>query len=594
MAGRRHGRFRRLDAFLVLIRPATAGGAGRSAAVAVALAVIVETMAGACGGAGHPLAVPIPARGSPGTAPPAGATGPAGSTGPDGPTRSTSPSSPAQPSIDRQIAAMPLEREAGQVLMSYAYGRTATDDRPDIVHANQLLSGVDTAAQLVSRWHVGGLLLLDHNPLDVRQPALSTENLASSSTAAGYISGMQAAAKAAGDPPLVVGVDQEGGTVQRLGPPLTAFPAQMTVGAASDATSLAREEGAAIGQELRAVGVTLDFAPVADVNSEPLNPVIGTRSFGDQPDAVAALTAAEVQGLAAGGVGATAKHFPGHGSTSIDSHYGLPTIAADRATLERRDLAPFRAAIAAAVPVVMLGHLLVPSLDSATPASLSGPVVSVLRNELHFDGVVATDGLFMAALQQRYSDDDIAVRALQAGADLLVQPASISTAIPAVVGAVRSGRLPKSRLDEAVRHLLVLKQFAPHAPAGRWNLQQHAQLALRIARAGVTVVGDPGRLLPLHSARVTGTSALATRLQVALAADGVADSAATTISVDDPAARARVQVAVGTPYVLGRAPADRTLVASYDSTPSSVQALADVLSGRARAVGRLPVALGPR
>lgn len=114
---------------------------------------------------------------------------------------------------------MPLEREAGQVFMSYAYGRTATDDRPDIVHANQLLSGVDTAAQLVSRWHVGGLLLLDHNPLDVRQPALSTENLASSSTAAGYISGMQAAAKAAGDPPLVVGVDQEGGTVQRLGPP---------------------------------------------------------------------------------------------------------------------------------------------------------------------------------------------------------------------------------------------------------------------------------------------------------------------------------------------------------------------------------------
>jgi len=578
VADRCHGRFRRIDAHFVLARPGFSRGAGRPRAGAALSAASVGFLAAACGGAGHPLATPSPVPDSSGTSS-AAALG--------------NPSHAVPSSVDRQISAMPLEREVGQVFMSYAYGRTATDAQPDMVHANQLLSGVDTAAQLVSRWHVGGLLLLDHNPLDVRQPTLSTNNLASSRSAAGFISGMQAASADGGDPPLLIGVDQEGGIVQRLGPPLTAFPAQMTVGAAPDGTSLARYEGLAIAQELRAMGVTLDFAPVADVNSNPANPVIGTRSFGDRPDAVAGLAAAEVRGLTAGGIAATAKHFPGHGSTSTDSHYGLPTVSADRATLERRDLAPFRTAVAASVPVVMLGHLLVPALDPTTPTSLSGPIVSLLRDDLHFGGVVATDGLFMAALRQRYPDDEIAVRALQAGVDLLVQPATISTAIPAVVAAVRSGRLPKRRLDDAVRHLLVLKRSLMSAPAGRWNLQQHAQLALTIARHGITVAADPRRLLPLHGAHVVGTSALATRLRVALAADGVQDGAATTISVDDPAVEARVQVEFGTPYALGRAPAGRTLVAAYDTSPASLQALADVLSGRTPAMGRLPVAIGP-
>jgi len=168
VADRCHGRFRRIDAHFVLARPGFSRGAGRPRAGAALSAASVGFLAAACGGAGHPLATPSLVPDSSGTSS-AAAPG--------------NPSHAVPSSVDRQISAMPLEREVGQVFMSYAYGRTATDAQPDMVHANQLLSGVDTAAQLVSRWHVGGLLLLDHNPLDVRQPTLSTNNLASSRAA---------------------------------------------------------------------------------------------------------------------------------------------------------------------------------------------------------------------------------------------------------------------------------------------------------------------------------------------------------------------------------------------------------------------------
>jgi len=359
--------------------------------------------------------------------------------------------------VDAQIAAMPLDREVGQVFMTYTYGRTATDDDATSVAANETLSGVRDGAELISRYHVGGLLLLDTNPLDNRQPTVETGTTDPNVTA-GYTASMQAAAAAAGDPPLLIGVDQEGGTVQRLSKPFPRFPEQALLGRQSDGVSLAQAQGTHLGQQLLPLGVDINFAPVADVLTNPADSAIGTRAFGTTASVVSPRVAAEVRGLGGAGVAATLKHFPGHGSTGVDSHIGLPVVTRSLAELQATDLPPFQAGIDAGAPLVMLGHLLVPAIDPNLPASLSSATVHLLRDQLHFDGVIVTDGLFMGALFGYGSPDQIAVQALRAGVDLLLQPRSLATSVPAVEVAVRSGALPKSRIDDAVRHLLLLKQ----------------------------------------------------------------------------------------------------------------------------------------
>ncbi|MFQ5689815.1 MAG: glycoside hydrolase family 3 protein, partial [Gemmatimonadota bacterium] len=236
----------------------------------------------------------------------------------------------------------------------------------------------------------------------------------------------------------------------------TEFPRPMAFGAIGD-ERFAFRLGRITGEEARAVGVQLDFAPVVDVNSNPANPIINTRSFGEDPEQVARLGAAFIRGARSAGLLTTAKHFPGHGDTRTDTHLELPVVPADRGRLDTLELVPFRRAIAAGVDAVMTAHVKVPAVlgPDAPPATLSRYFLTeVLRADLGFQGLVYTDALDMGAIVRRYGPGDAAVRALEAGADLLLMPADPLGAVDAVVAAVRSGRLTEARVDSSVRQLL--------------------------------------------------------------------------------------------------------------------------------------------
>ncbi|HWJ11440.1 MAG TPA: glycoside hydrolase family 3 N-terminal domain-containing protein [Nocardioides sp.] len=253
---------------------------------------------------------------------------------------------------------------------------------------------------------------------------------------------------------VLVATDEEGGDVTRLHRrDASPVPGPAVLGAVDDA-DLTRAVGVAVGAELAAVGIDLALGPVADVNSNPDNPVIGTRSFGARPDLVARHVAAWVAGLQSAGVAACVKHFPGHGDTAQDSHLTLPVLDADLATLEARELVPFAAAIDAGAAAVMTSHLVVPTVDPALPATLSRPVLALLRDGLGHDGVIVSDALDMAGASGGRSIPEAAVDALAAGVDLLCtgpdkEAALVRDIQSAIVEAVAGGRLPRARLAEA-------------------------------------------------------------------------------------------------------------------------------------------------
>lgn len=270
------------------------------------------------------------------------------------------------------------------------------------------------------------------------------------------------AAITAANPHAVVAVDEEGGDVSRLH---TLEPSPVlgaaALGGAAD-LRLTEAVGRWIGHELAAVGITLDLAPVADVNSDPDNPVIGTRSFGTDPADVAAHVSAWTRGLQATGVGACAKHFPGHGDTATDSHLALPRIDVDAQTLAERELVPFAAVVQAGIASVMTSHIVVPAIDPDRPATLSPVVLALLRDDLRFDGVIVSDALDMAGASAEHGIPEAAVLALTAGCDLLCigpdKPASIVEEVrDAVTAAVDEGRLPLARLIEAADRVRALR-----------------------------------------------------------------------------------------------------------------------------------------
>lgn len=311
---------------------------------------------------------------------------------------------------------------------------------------------------------------------------------------------LTAAVRAAG-PELLVGIDEEGGDVTRLDAARgSALPGNAALGVLDD-VALTEEVAAELGGRLRACGIDLNFAPVADVDTNPENPVIGVRSFGPDPDLAARHVSAFVAGQQRRGVAATAKHFPGHGGTSEDSHLTVPLLDVPVETIQRVELPPFRAAIKADVKVVMTAHVLVPALDRVRPATLSRPVVhGQLREELGFDGVVMTDGLDMHAISRTVGHADAGVQALLAGVDALcvggetTGPELLETMADALVDAVRSGRLPAERLAEAAGRVRALGRWArgtnasfvaPDAPKDALGGP-----AARAARSAVRAVGD--------------------------------------------------------------------------------------------------------
>ncbi|WP_431897378.1 glycoside hydrolase family 3 protein [Micromonospora haikouensis] len=348
----------------------------------------------------------------------------------------------------------------------------------------------------VLRWlgdGLGSVVLFARNIVDLDQVAALT------------------AALRAERPDVIVAIDEEAGDVTRIESGRgSSRPGNFALGAVDD-PQLTAEVARDLGRELASVGVTLDYAPDADVNSNPANPVIGVRAFGADPDLVARHTAAWVRGLQSGGVAACAKHFPGHGDTRVDSHHDLPRIGGSRAQLDAAELVPFRAAVAAGVQAVMTGHLLVPALDPRLPATLSPRILGgLLREELGFSGVIVTDAVEMRAVADRYGFAGAAVRALAAGADAIcvggerADEDAARELRDAIVAAVVSGELPEQRLAEAAKRVGQLAAWTvaarADAPSRPTVTPGGSPIGLAAARRAVRVTASAAGALPLAGA----------------------------------------------------------------------------------------------
>ncbi|QIY73346.1 glycoside hydrolase family 3 protein [Streptomyces sp. RLB1-33] len=298
---------------------------------------------------------------------------------------------------------------------------------------------------------------------------------------------------------VLVAIDEEGGDVTRLEVRAgSSYPGNHALGAVDD-VELTREVASALGHRLAACGVNLNWAPSADVNSNPDNPVIGVRSFGADTDLVARHTAAYVTGLQSAGVAACTKHFPGHGDTAVDSHHALPRIDADLSVIEARELAPFRAAIAAGTRAVMSAHILVPALDPDRPATLSRRILTgLLREELGYDGLIVTDGMEMQAIAGTYGIERGSVLAIAAGADAicvgggLADDETVRRLRDALVTAVRTGELSEERLVDAAERVRALARWTAAASAAPQAAEREtADVGLVAARRALTVTRAP-------------------------------------------------------------------------------------------------------
>ncbi|MEM1041517.1 MAG: glycoside hydrolase family 3 N-terminal domain-containing protein [Bacteroidota bacterium] len=453
--------------------------------------------------------------------------------------------------------------------------------------------------------------------------------------------------------PLLVAQDMENGVGMRV-EGTTAFPPMMALGATGD-PELAYALGEHIAAEARALGVHVNFAPVADVNNNPLNPIINTRSFGEDPQAVSEFAVAAFRGMQDAGLIATAKHFPGHGDTDTDSHHALPLLDFPRARLDTTELVPFRAAIDAGVRMVMTAHLAIPTLepDPTLPATLSPRVITdLLRGELGFEGLVVTDGLDMGGITDGFGIGESAVRALEAGVDLLLLTRDEYVARAAVMEALRDGRIPEHRIDASVLRVLRAKEAlgltnSPQTPDTPINvlLEPGDALAKAIARRSVTVLRNDRTLLPFREGtcllvlsmeswnapqgqpfvnrlrRLAGAEHVAHRVLRRDAAQAEADRLFGLAERHDVIVvpvyqsvrswsrrglpdvqrdlvnrlaafgKAVVLVAFGNPYLpldLDRTQAE---VVVYDAHERTQRAVADALMGHSRTSGRLPVSV---
>lgn len=498
---------------------------------------------------------------------------------------------PAPPSA-RRTPAQRLGLRAG-------WGPTTAELEAAAAHAGALTTRELAGQVVVASWHGTGAPTRMVTDLHLGGVIAFSENVASARQIRDVNRRLQ---KAAGrEWPLLVGVDQEGGVVERVRQ-VTRFPGFMAAGAA-DRDDVVRTAHRAAGRELRQLGFTANFAPVADVTLGPRDPAIGSRSASSRPERVARASTAAAQGLGEAGVIGVVKHFPGHGSVTSDSHHGLPVQKRSLRELRRTDLVPFRAAVEAGLPAVMVGHLDVRAVDPGVPSSLSRKVVGgLLREELGFEGLVVSDSLQMAAVTRGRTPGQVAVRAMQAGNDVLLMPESPRAARDALVAAVRDGRLTRARLEQAAARQIALSLHQRSRGVTGKAPGSSARAATEYASAAVTLVRGTcrGRLVgrrvvPYGSQRDVAAFTAAARaagLQVvgprAPAKQRRGASTVALVGYGGSPARADVVVATDLPYVLGasRAP---VRIATYGSTPASMHALVQVLLGRQRATGHLPV-----
>lgn len=316
---------------------------------------------------------------------------------------------------------------------------------------------------------------------------------------------LQTLAREFGLPLLLIATDQEGGQLMAFGDG-TPLPGNMALGA-TRSPELARKAGEVLGRELAAIGVNVNYAPCADVNINPQNPVVGVRSFGEDPNLVGELAAAMIEGIQSQGMAATVKHFPGHGDTASDSHHGLGTVPHSRERLHAVELTPFRSALRADAKLVMTAHLGILSIDGedAPPATLSSNILTgLLRDELDFKGVVITDAMDMHAIRQGELLCEDALRAAQAGADILLMttdPLDQTRAFEALVQGAQSGKLSQEKLQSSVDRIMQLKNWlAENTTSPDLSVIQcaeHMQVANEIAEKSITLVRDEKKYLPI-------------------------------------------------------------------------------------------------
>ncbi len=537
--------------------------------------------------------------------------------------------------VGRTIQGMSLEEKVGQMFVLFAYGPDAL--KPDT--RNTTLYGVATPAEVVAKYKPGGWIYFN-----------GRGNVESPTQLATYSNQLQTAAVNTGlHVPLMIATDQEQGVVVRVGPPATQFGGNMAHGATRN-TADARTAAAITGRELKAMGIRQDYAPVADVNVNALNPVIGVRSYSSDPKLVSDMTVAQVEGYQRdAGIMATAKHFPGHGDTRDDSHTALPTINHTLEEWNTIDAPPFKAAIKAGIDSIMTAHIVVPSLDpSGDPATLSKPILTgVLRQQLGFKGLIVTDGLEMAAVRQQYGDAEVAVRAIEAGVDQLLLPPAPDVQFNAVLDAVRSGRISEQRIDESLLRILLMKLkngvllnpfVDPAKVATTVGTPASLATAQTIVDKSVTVVKNDANAVPLNAdprkVLVTGWGVSTTQsLAASLAKRGATTTVAQTgaapsdAAIADAVAKAQqndvtvvltqkawdtkvtdklakqqklvkdllatgrtvIVVAVRDPYDIAYFDAAPTYLATYGYAAVSMESLAKVIYGETKPTGKLPV-----
>jgi len=524
---------------------------------------------------------------------------------------------------------MTLEQAVGQQFLLTFEGREAPPE--------QFLG-------VLRRQHVGGVVLFRH------------KNMGNLAELRGLTHALQHAATESGQPPLLIAADQEGGQLIAVDQ-TTPFPGNMALGAAGS-DRLAYKVGRALGKELSAVGINVDFAPVCDVNSNPLNPVIGTRSFGEDPKLVARMSTALIRGLQSSGVAATAKHFPGHGDTSSDSHRGAPVVRHSAKRVRSIELLPFRAAVKTRVRLVMTAHIVMPALNGGSnelPATLSPRILrDLLRHKMRFNGVIVSDALDMHAMEQGPGYVAEAMAAVAAGIDLLLFNHDLSRVEPAwsnLAQAARRGLLSAVEVHASARRIMALKNWIkrqPQEPLSVISCGEHLRLAQEVARESVTLVRDTAGELPLRIAPEEKIAVAIPRPEDLTPADtssyvkpaladalrryhprvddfsfamspssseigALSDRLAKydvvvlgTINATAHPAQARlvqklvkqgtrlITVALRMPYDLAVYPEAPTYVCAYSILPPAMEALAEALFGRIAFTGVLPVTIPKR
>lgn len=383
--------------------------------------------------------------------------------------------------IENILTNMKIEEKVGQMFL---IGFKGTGVSPEV-------------KEMINKYHVGGVIYFSRNILSLEQTAKLSIDLQK----VAYNKNIFI--------PMLISVDQEGGVVTRLSG-VTHFPGNMTIGA-SGSNHLAEEAGKAVGKELKAIGINMNLAPVLDVNNNQDNPVIGVRSFGEDPELVARLGVSYIKGLQGEGVIACGKHFPGHGDTSVDSHLNLPRVSHRWERLEKVELYPFKKAIETGIDSIMTAHIYYSAIESEEkiPATLSYKVLTdLLRDRLKYNGLIVTDCMEMNAIVNNFGTVEGVIKSIEAGVDLITISHSREkqkAAIKAVVNAVKKGRISEDRINMSVKRILRVKKDRlglnklPSSNIEELDKKYSKNIAYRIAEEGVTLVKNKRKMIPVSN-----------------------------------------------------------------------------------------------